>query len=55
MLPKVILHTAVSLDGRLDNFAPDVGLFLPVSFPVEGKRDSGGKRNDFKCTHQHPG
>lgn len=27
MLPKVILHTAVSLDGRLDNFAPDVGLF----------------------------
>jgi 2,5-diamino-6-(ribosylamino)-4(3H)-pyrimidinone 5'-phosphate reductase len=27
MPPKVILHTAVSADGRIDWFAPDVGLF----------------------------
>ncbi|MDH4197726.1 MAG: RibD family protein [Candidatus Aminicenantes bacterium] len=27
MPPKVILHTAVSADGRIDWFTPDVGLF----------------------------
>ncbi len=27
MTPKVILHTAVSADGRIDWFTPDVGLF----------------------------
>jgi 2,5-diamino-6-(ribosylamino)-4(3H)-pyrimidinone 5'-phosphate reductase len=25
--PRVILHTAVSLDGRIDHFSPDLGLF----------------------------
>jgi 2,5-diamino-6-(ribosylamino)-4(3H)-pyrimidinone 5'-phosphate reductase len=29
-LPRVVLHTAVSLDGRLDGFTPDVGLFYEV-------------------------
>ena len=27
MLPRVILHIAVSLDGRYDWFTPDIGLF----------------------------
>jgi len=30
-LPKVILHTAVSLDGRIDWFNPDVGLFYELA------------------------
>jgi 2,5-diamino-6-(ribosylamino)-4(3H)-pyrimidinone 5'-phosphate reductase len=31
MLPKVILHNAVSVDGRLDWFSPDVGLYYEVA------------------------
>lgn len=27
MLPKVVIFNAVSLDGRIDNFAADIGLF----------------------------
>jgi 2,5-diamino-6-(ribosylamino)-4(3H)-pyrimidinone 5'-phosphate reductase len=27
MLPRVILHNAVSVDGRFDGFTPDMGLF----------------------------
>ena len=31
MLPRVILHNAVSLDGRVDHFTPDVGLFYELA------------------------
>ena len=31
MKPKVILHNAVSLDGRLDWFTPDIGLFYELT------------------------
>lgn len=31
MLPRVILHTAVSLDSRIDSFEPDVGLFYELA------------------------
>ncbi|HRT43141.1 MAG TPA: pyrimidine reductase, partial [Phycisphaerae bacterium] len=27
MLPRVIIHTAVSADGRIDGFTPDLGTF----------------------------
>ncbi len=30
MLPTVVLHSAVSLDGRIDGFAPDVGLYYEL-------------------------
>jgi 2,5-diamino-6-(ribosylamino)-4(3H)-pyrimidinone 5'-phosphate reductase len=30
MLPRVILHNAVSVDGRMDWFAPDIGLFYEL-------------------------
>jgi 2,5-diamino-6-(ribosylamino)-4(3H)-pyrimidinone 5'-phosphate reductase len=31
MLPRVILHNAVSLDGRIDWFIPDIGLFYELA------------------------
>ncbi len=31
MKPKVILHNAVSLDGRIDWFTPDIGLFYELA------------------------
>ena len=31
MLPRVILHNAISLDGRIDGFTPDVGLFYELA------------------------
>ena len=31
MLPRVIIHMALSLDGRIDWFAPDVGLFYELA------------------------
>ncbi len=31
MPPRVILHNAVSLDGRIDHFAPDIGLFYELA------------------------
>lgn len=31
MLPRVILHNAVSLDGRIDGFEPDVGRFYELA------------------------
>ncbi|UCD36889.1 MAG: RibD family protein [Fidelibacterota bacterium] len=31
MLPRVILHNAVSADGRIDWFTPDVGLFYKLA------------------------
>jgi 2,5-diamino-6-(ribosylamino)-4(3H)-pyrimidinone 5'-phosphate reductase len=31
MLPRVILHNAVSLDGRIDWFTPDVGQFYELA------------------------
>ena len=30
MLPRVIVHNAVSVDGRLDGFVPDLGLYYDV-------------------------
>jgi len=31
MLPKVILHTAVSLDGRITNFPADLDLYYSIA------------------------
>jgi 2,5-diamino-6-(ribosylamino)-4(3H)-pyrimidinone 5'-phosphate reductase len=31
MFPHVILHNAVSVDGRIDRFTPDVGLFYELA------------------------
>lgn len=31
MLPRVIVHSAVSADGRIDWFAPDVGLYYELA------------------------
>ena len=31
MLPRVVLHMAVSLDGRYDWFTPDIGLFYELA------------------------
>ena len=31
MLPRVILHNAVSLDGRIDGFMPDIALFYTLA------------------------
>jgi 2,5-diamino-6-(ribosylamino)-4(3H)-pyrimidinone 5'-phosphate reductase len=31
MLPRVILHTAVSIDGRIDWFTPDLGLYYELA------------------------
>lgn len=31
MLPRVILHNAVSVDGRVDWFMPDIGLFYELA------------------------
>ena len=31
MLPRVILHNAVSMDGRIDWFTPDIGLFYELA------------------------
>ena len=31
MLPRIVLHNAVSLDGRIDHFTPDVGLFYELA------------------------
>lgn len=31
MLPRVIVHNAVSADGRIDWFAPDIGLFYKLA------------------------
>ena len=31
MLPRVIVHNAVSVDGRIDWFAPDIGLFYELA------------------------
>lgn len=31
-LPKVVIHNAVSLDGRIDKFTPDIGLFYELAF-----------------------
>jgi 2,5-diamino-6-(ribosylamino)-4(3H)-pyrimidinone 5'-phosphate reductase len=31
MLPRVILHNAVSVDGRIDWFSPDVGLYYELA------------------------
>lgn len=30
MLPKVIIHNAVSIDGRIDWFKPDIGLYYQI-------------------------
>ena len=31
MLPKIVLHNAVSLDGRITGFEPDIGLFYELT------------------------
>ena len=31
LLPRVVLHSAVSLDGRIDWFAADIGLYCNSS------------------------
>ena len=30
MLPVVMLHSGVSLDGRIQGFAPDIGLYYSL-------------------------
>lgn len=31
MKPKVVIHNAVSIDGRIDGFPPDIGLFYELA------------------------
>ena len=31
MLPRVILHSTVSVDGRIDWFTPDIGQFYELA------------------------
>ncbi len=31
MKPRVILHNAVSLDGRIEGFLPDLGLYYQLA------------------------
>jgi riboflavin biosynthesis pyrimidine reductase len=31
MLPRVILHNMISVDGRMERFAPDVGLYYEIA------------------------
>jgi 2,5-diamino-6-(ribosylamino)-4(3H)-pyrimidinone 5'-phosphate reductase len=31
MMPRIIIHNAVSLDGRIDGFTPDIGLYYELA------------------------
>ncbi len=54
MLPHVILHNIVSLDGRMDWFMPDIGLFYElVSFWKEDA-SLAGSGTIFKALEHEP-
>ena len=54
-LPKVILHTAVSLDGRIDWFSPDVGLFYELAGRWKEDATLAGSETMLRAKEEMPG
>ena len=54
MLPRVILHNAVSLDGRIDWFTPDVGQFYELTSRWKEDATLAGSNTIFKPEEELP-
>jgi 2,5-diamino-6-(ribosylamino)-4(3H)-pyrimidinone 5'-phosphate reductase len=53
MLPRVILHNAVSLDGRMDWFTPDIGLFYELTSHWKEDATLAGSNTIFNPDEAH--
>ncbi len=51
-LPRVILHTAVSADGRIDGHAPDIGLYYGLAAKFEEDATLGGSETLLRAPGQ---
>lgn len=51
-LPRVILHTAVSADGRIDGHAPDIGLYYGLAARFEEDATLGGSETLLRAPGQ---
>ena len=51
-LPRVILHTAVSADGRIDGHAPDIGLYYGLAAKFEEDATLGGSETLLRAPDQ---
>jgi 2,5-diamino-6-(ribosylamino)-4(3H)-pyrimidinone 5'-phosphate reductase len=54
MLPKVILHNAVSLDGRIDGFAVDLAQFYELASRWKGDASLAGADTILKAAESAP-
>jgi 2,5-diamino-6-(ribosylamino)-4(3H)-pyrimidinone 5'-phosphate reductase len=54
MLPRVILYNAVSLDGRIDRFTPDIGLFYELAGHWRENATLAGSDTILKATEEIP-
>jgi 2,5-diamino-6-(ribosylamino)-4(3H)-pyrimidinone 5'-phosphate reductase len=54
MLPRVILHNQVSLDGRIDWFTPDVGLYYEIAARWQADAHLAGSNTIFNPDEEIP-
>ncbi|OPX79691.1 MAG: 2,5-diamino-6-ribosylamino-4(3H)-pyrimidinone 5'-phosphate reductase [Methanosaeta sp. PtaB.Bin039] len=54
MLPRVVLHNAVSVDGRIDGFSPDLALFYHLAASFEEDVTLAGSQTILRALDQAP-
>jgi len=54
VLPRVILHNAVSVDGRIDWFTPDVGQFYELASRWKEDATLAGSNTIFNQEEEVP-
>ncbi len=54
MMPKVIIHNIISVDGRIDGFTPDAGLYYKLAAKFEADIHLAGSRTIFDPEEQIP-
>ena len=54
MLPRVIVHNAVSIDGRLDGFAADLGVYYGLTARWHEDATLAGAGTVLRATQSEP-
>lgn len=54
MLPRVIIHNQVSLDGRIDWFTPDIGLYYEIAARWQADAHLAGSNTIFNPDEEIP-
>ena len=54
MMPRIIIHNAVSLDGRIDGFTPDIGLYYELTSQWHEDATLAGSKTIVEAEEESP-